>query len=124
MRNVDPDNDVPWRGHYTTYNYVKYQPANAGADARINPEAPDSALVMAYGAKKCSKGFVDHTGTGRYSWLGLGTVHPKARVSHFGFCNQDPDQSWNHNEPVVILCNREDFISRLVGASAFHTAMA
>jgi hypothetical protein len=83
MRNVDPDQGQPHGCSYTTRNFVKYQPATHSSDpsgrARAAPQQ-NTALVVAVGQSSCNQ-----------MVLGLGTVHPRARVNHFGFQNNDPD---------------------------------
>ena len=89
MRNVDPDNDQPHTGRYSTYNYVKYQPFREGdPPGRTHPNSTATALVMAYGAASDPAGKA-------YNYIGLGTVDPHARVNHRGFCNDDADLSWS-----------------------------
>ena len=67
---------------YTTKNYVKYQRYRAGEPNRTNPLMPNMCLVVATG--------VTYTNL----TLGLGTVHPNCRVSHFGFFNNDAMVGW------------------------------
>jgi hypothetical protein len=71
LRNVDPDQEEPITGIYTTSNYVAYQP---GVDGNS-----DKALVVAQGL---TYGLT----------LGLGAVDARARVSTEGFSNRDPDE--------------------------------
>lgn len=80
MRNVDPDQEQPWTGVYTTDNFVQYQPPRSGETRRVKSGAENTALVVAKGT--------------RYPELvlGLGTVHPNAHVSHYGFRNNDVEQ--------------------------------
>ncbi|MGI9066294.1 MAG: tandem-95 repeat protein [Pyrinomonadaceae bacterium] len=68
MRNVDPDQEQPITGNFTTSNYV------------VPPDAtnPNRRLVVGKG--------LNHGIT-----LGLGTIDPRARVSTEGFSNRDPD---------------------------------
>ena len=79
MRNVDPDQEQPWTGSYTTKNYVKYQRTD-----RPHADYPDMALVVAYGPShpQCV--------------LGLGTVHPNAYVTHYGFQNNDAEAGFTN----------------------------
>ncbi len=70
-RNVDPDNDQPWSGDFTTFNEVVFQP----------PTDPD-ALVTAEGLTfGC--------------FLGIGARDPMARVSFGNFATGDPYDVWN-----------------------------
>ncbi|CAM9786495.1 unnamed protein product, partial [Ectocarpus fasciculatus] len=84
MQTVDPDQEQPWSGWYTTDNYVKYQPAAAdGSDcclARdyVHPEFPEVALVIAIGVNDAN------------FFLGLGTINSRGRVSHYGFFETNP----------------------------------
>ena len=70
MRNVDPDQEQPLTGDFTTSNYVALQPGVGGNVAQ--------ALVV-------GKGLV-HGLT-----LGLGAIDARAVVSTEGFANRDPD---------------------------------
>ncbi|MCS7076934.1 MAG: PKD domain-containing protein [Bacteroidia bacterium] len=73
MRNVDPDNEQPWTGNFTTTNTIVYQ----------QPMSPDyRALVKA-------------VGLAHNAYLGLGTKDPRARVSHGGFFNRIPTDVYN-----------------------------
>lgn len=94
MRNVDPDQEAPWSGGYSTTNGVVYQPprpANGSRSALAARPAGNTnkALTIA-------KGF-------RYGLtLGLGTIDPRAVVaaSH-GFANRDTDSILNiPNQPI------------------------
>ena len=78
----------PWSGDYTTNNYVKYQRYRAGEPNRTNPLMPNMCLVVAKGLTYSSL------------TLGLGTVHPNCRVSHFGFFNNDAMEGWTDTEWV------------------------
>ena len=81
MRNVDPDQGQPHGCGFGTYNYVKYQPfATGDPTGFVKTGAENTALVIAHSSGSCSP-----------MTLGLGTVHPKARVNHFGFQNNDAD---------------------------------
>ena len=72
-RNIDPDNEQPWTGNYTTTNTIVYQqPASAGS----------RALVSAVG--------LTHN-----TYFGLGTKDSRARVTYGGFSNYDPSDIWN-----------------------------
>jgi len=83
MRNVDPDQEEPLTGTFTTSNYVANQPQRLG-----DPNRPDltgrpagnvdTALVVAKGLKY---GLT----------LGLGAIDSRAVVSTEGFSNRDPD---------------------------------
>jgi hypothetical protein len=51
MRNIDPDQEIPWTGNdgsFRTRNYVRYQPyrESDGVD-RSHPSYPDMCLVVA-----------------------------------------------------------------------------
>lgn len=69
LRNVNPDQEAPLTGEFSTRNFVQYQP----------DENSDRALVVAEGLK--------HGLT-----LGLGTVDARARVSTEGSTNRDPKE--------------------------------
>lgn len=72
-RSVDPDNEQPWTGNFTTTNTIVYQ----------QPMSPGSrALVSAVG--------LTHN-----AYLGLGTKDTRARVIYGGFFNRDPSDIWN-----------------------------
>lgn len=71
-RNVDPDQDEPWSGDYTTDNIIV-----------SNPPSNDTALVTAEGLEfGC--------------FLGIGAIDPRARVSrgNFGTADATPAQAW------------------------------
>jgi gliding motility-associated-like protein len=71
-RNVDPDQDEPWSGNYSTYNTVIY-----------NPPVGDTALVTAEGqVYGC--------------FLGIGAIDPRARVSYglFGTTDATASNAW------------------------------
>ncbi|MBC8172799.1 MAG: gliding motility-associated C-terminal domain-containing protein [Chitinophagales bacterium] len=72
MRNVDPDQDQPWSGDFTTDNEVIYNPP-IDADALVISEG------LTYGC-----------------FLGLGAKDPNARVSYgnFSTTDGDPDEVW------------------------------
>ncbi len=73
MRNVDPDNEQPWTGFFTTVNSIVYQ----------QPMSPGSrALVSAVGQTHSA-------------YIGLGTKDTRARVIYGGFSNRDPSDVWN-----------------------------
>jgi len=73
MRNVDPDNEQPWTGSFTTINSIVYQqPMSAGS----------RALVSAVGQTHSA-------------YIGLGTKDTRARVIYGGFSNRDPSDVWN-----------------------------
>lgn len=73
MRNVDPDNEQPWSGNYTTENTIVYQP-------HTNP---------------CNKALVTATGLSYGMYLGLGAADSRARVTHGGFSNRDASDIYN-----------------------------
>lgn len=73
MRNVDPDNEQPWTGDFTTQQQIVLQQPTS-AECR--------ALVRA-------------TGTSLGCYLGLGSKDPRARVSFGGFSNRNPLDVWN-----------------------------
>jgi hypothetical protein len=94
MRNVDPDQEQPWTGTFTTDNWVEFQPPRPEDAPRVNLAArpagnTEKALAVARG--------LDHELT-----LGLGTIDSRAVVaaSH-GFSNRDTDDILNNpNQPV------------------------
>ena len=89
LRTVDPDQAKVYYNDYKTRNYVKYQPkASDGSDASVSlgyvhPTQPNTALVCAT------------TSLNYNFFLGLGTIHPNARVSHFGFDVDTPPVTWS-----------------------------
>jgi len=87
MRNIDPDQQEPWNGVFTTYNYVKYQPSSFGYSNYVNPSNPDMAVVVARGN---SGGYEDLV-------FALGAVDPRAFVSHGGFYNTNPEMYYNYD---------------------------
>jgi gliding motility-associated-like protein len=72
-RNVDPDNDQPWSGDYTTYNEIVYQPPG-------DPEALVTSEGLTYGC-----------------FLGIGARDENARVSYglFGTNDGSPQDVWD-----------------------------
>ena len=72
----------PWSGFFDTSNYVKYQRYRPGEPNRANTAVPNMCLVVATGTV-----YTNLT-------LGLGTVHPNCRVSHYGFVNNDATEGW------------------------------
>ena len=74
----------PWTGFYETNNYVLYQRLRAGEPVRANPSQPNMCLVVATGTILTNL------------TLGLGTVHPNCRVSHYGFVNNDGTEGWTN----------------------------
>ncbi|MGB4931127.1 MAG: hypothetical protein WBP43_14220, partial [Chitinophagales bacterium] len=66
-RNVDPDNDQPWSGDYTTSNVIVYQPP-------ADPEALVTSEGLTYGC-----------------FLGIGARDENARVSYGLFATNDGD---------------------------------
>lgn len=70
-RNVDPDNDQPWSGDFTTFNEVVSQPP-------ADPEALVTAEGLTFGC-----------------FLGLGARDEMARVSFGNFGTGDPYDVWN-----------------------------
>lgn len=72
-RNVDPDNNQPISGTYTTTNTIVSQP---GDDCQ-------KALVSA------------ESGVPHDSYLGFGGLGANFRVSHGGFSNRDGEDIWN-----------------------------
>jgi hypothetical protein len=74
----------PWSGFYDTNNFVKYQRYREGGSEpdRSNPALPNMCLVIASG-----------TIYPRLT-IGLGTIHPNCRVSHYGFTNNDASEGW------------------------------
>ena len=85
MRNVDPDQEQPWTGEYTTSNWVEAQPLRPAFGTRTALDArpagnTDRALTIAEG--------LDHGLT-----LGLGTIDSRAVVAASqGFSNRDTDE--------------------------------
>jgi hypothetical protein len=72
-RSVDPDNEQPWTGNFTTTNTIVYQqPMSSGSRALV------SAVGLTHNA-----------------YLGLGTKDTRARVIYGGFFNRDPSNIWN-----------------------------
>lgn len=71
FRNVDPDNEQPWTGVFTTRNTVVFQ-----------PPATCAALVEAEGLQ-----------FGQY--VGLGTKDLRAKVTHGGFSNRSASDIYN-----------------------------
>src|SRR5438876_7935725 len=72
MRNVDPDQEQPITGNFTTSNYV----------ASFDPSSPNKHLVV---AKGLTYGIT----------LGLGTIDSRAKVTTGGFSNRNPDAILN-----------------------------
>jgi gliding motility-associated-like protein len=77
-RQVDPDNDQPWSGSFSTLNAIESQPGAASQDA----------LVSATGSLGC--------------YLGLGARHFAARASRGGFYLQDPKDNFCGISPYEI----------------------
>lgn len=73
MRNIDPDNDQPWSGDFTTDNNIVSNPP-IGTDALVTSEG------LTYGC-----------------YLGIGARNSNARVSYGNFSTSDGDPSdvWN-----------------------------
>ncbi len=67
-----------------TKNWVQYQVARSGETPRINADSPNMCLVVATGVTYSALA------------LGLGTVHPNCRVSHYGFKNDDSSTAWTN----------------------------
>jgi hypothetical protein len=74
----------PWSDNYDTNNFVKYQRYREGSSEpdRSSPALPNSCLVIAEGTTYPSL------------TMGLGSVHPNCRVSHYGFVNDDANEGW------------------------------
>ncbi len=70
-RNVDPDNDQPWSGDFTTFNEIVSQPP-------LDPEALVTAEGLTFGC-----------------FLGIGARDTMARVSFGNFATGDPYDVWN-----------------------------
>lgn len=70
-RNVDPDNDQPWSGDFTTFNDIVSQPP-------VDPEALVTAEGLTFGC-----------------FLGLGARDSMARVSYGNFATASPYNVWN-----------------------------
>jgi hypothetical protein len=89
MRNVDPDQEQPLTGNFTTDNYVVYQPPHPGVTAGTSGNT-NKALVVGRGLNFGIP-------------LGLGAIDPRATVSTEGFSNRDPDAIIN--SPVAPSIN-------------------
>jgi len=72
-RNVDPDNNQPISGTYTTTNTIVSQPEDDCQKVLVSAESA-----------------VPHD-----SYLGFGALGDKFRVSHGGFSNRDGEDIWN-----------------------------
>jgi hypothetical protein len=102
MRNVDPDQEQPWTGDFTTDNWVEFQPPRPATGSRVNLSArpadnTEKALAVARG--------LTHELT-----LGLGTIDSRAVVaaSH-GFSNRDTDGILNNpTQPAPSSPSRAD----------------
>jgi hypothetical protein len=64
---------------------VQFQRARSGETSRASSSQPNTCLVIAEGT------------TYSQLSLGLGTVHPNCRVSHYGFRNDDANEAWTEN---------------------------
>lgn len=96
LRNVDPDQEQPLTGDYTTDNYVVFQPPHPGINAAQPADNANRALVVARG--------LTHGIT-----LGLGTIDSRATVSTEGFTNRNPDDILNSpNMPTQASPQRAD----------------
>ncbi len=88
MRNVDPDQEQPWTGNFTTSNWVEFQPPRPASGSRSELAARPAgnthkALAIAQGLKY---GLT----------LGLGSIDPRAVVAASqGFSNRDTDAILN-----------------------------
>lgn len=73
MRNVDPDQDQPWSGDFTTDNVIVYQPP-------LDPDALVTSEGLTYGC-----------------FLGMGAKDPNARVSYGNFSTTagTPENVWD-----------------------------
>lgn len=81
---MTPCQEQPHTGNFATLNWVKYQPFRAGDKAGyVSDSDPNLALVLARG------------NTYEKLLCGLGTSHPNARVSMFGFDNDSPVKAWD-----------------------------
>ena len=120
MRSVDPDQEQPQSGPYSTRNHVKYQPDDVNSTVTSNALRKSMALDMSSAAlSKYRKAEGDMTalvvatgGAGSMTWaccpwtptyeegnkanralyLGMGSVDKHARVCHYGFNEADPEQ--------------------------------
>lgn len=72
-RNVDPDNNQPLSGSYTTTNTIVDQPDGDCPRALVTATSDDPT----------------------FSYLGFGAIGDKFRVSHGGFSNRDAEEIWN-----------------------------
>ena len=73
-----------WTNNYATNNYVQYQRYRVGEPDRSNPALPNMCMVVA--AAPTYPSMV----------LGMATVHPNCRVSHYGTNNNDATLAWNN----------------------------
>jgi hypothetical protein len=72
-RNVDPDNNQPLSGSYTTTNTIVDQPDEDCPRALVTATSDDPT----------------------FSYLGFAAIGDKFRVSHGGFSNRDAEAIWN-----------------------------
>ena len=79
MRTVDPDQELQNYRTFYTLNYVQYQAGTAGF---THPDIPDLSLVCSVGLNNMAL------------FLGMGTINPNAKASHFGFQIYNPQQAW------------------------------
>jgi HYR domain-containing protein/PKD domain-containing protein len=88
MRNVDPDQEQPLTGNFSTKNWVEFQPGRTGVPGRPN--------LVARPSGNGNKALAIAEGLNYRLTLGLGTIDPRAVVaaSH-GFSNRDTDSILN-----------------------------
>lgn len=96
MRNVDPDNEVPNGGSYTTTNTIVQQ----------NPNPSNIALVKA-------------TGLSYGSILALGSKDPRARVTHGGFSNRNASAIYNGSSYYTSIRNSKGPVGPFFMMKAF-----
>lgn len=89
MRNLDPDQEEPITGDYTTRNYVKHQPGVGGNT--------DTAMVVA-----------EALSYSNYKMI-IASINSNAVVSTEGFDNRDPDEILDSpNAPSKLFPEEED----------------
>ena len=73
-----------WNNSFATKNYVQYQRYRVGEPDHSNPAVPNMCMVVATGSLYPN------------IVLGMATVHPNCRVSHFGALNIDANAAWTN----------------------------
>ena len=87
MRTVDPDQEQPFTGVYSTRNWVQSQRYSIPGDENfVNRETDmeNECFVAAEGSTYTSL------------FCGLGTIDSHCRVNHWGFNNNIPSTSWGN----------------------------